>query len=522
MTRTLRWARAAHGAARRAASRAASRAAFSSGATALVLAAAQLAAPAIASAQGAGTAPVTLTIDQAVALARRNNPDYLATRNNRRSAAAETRSAYGALLPQVNASLSGQYQQGGQQFFSGVSLGSNTDVVQSQYNLGLTYRVNAGNFIAPRVQRANQAAVDADIAGAAENLSSTVRQDYLTALASAAQVELQDSLVANAALQLELAKAKAQVGSGTLLDVQRAEVALGQQQVQRLKARNQHDVDRLRLFQEMGVQQPDSVRLVSTLGINDTTPALPTLLMLAKQQNPGVVALRSREHVADLGVAKERTEYTPTLQISTGIGGYTYSYRDPNFLINQAKAQTQTAQQSCIATQEVRQAVGLSNTLSQCQSIVFTDQMAASIRDQNSAFPFSFTHAPRSVTASLSLPIFDGFAREQRMQEAVVQREDARYNVRSRELALTADVTAAYLTLETARQTVALQEQNAAKAKQELKFVQDQYAVGLATFVDLTTSRAAYAQAETDRINAVYDFHKAFAALESAVGRPLR
>ena len=103
---------------------------------------------------------MTLTIDQAVALARRNNPDYLATRNNRRSAAAETRSAYGALLPQVNASLSGQYQQGGQQFFSGVSLGSNTDVVQSQYNLGLTYRVNAGNFIAPRVQRANQAAVD--------------------------------------------------------------------------------------------------------------------------------------------------------------------------------------------------------------------------------------------------------------------------------------------------------------------------------------------------------------------------
>ena len=156
MTRTLRWARAAYGAARRAASRAA----FGSGATAVVLAAAQLGAPAIASAQGAGTAPVTLTIDQAVALARRNNPDYLATRNNRRSAAAETRSAYGALLPQVNASLSGQYQQGGQQFFSGVSLGSNTDVVQSQYNLGLTYRVNAGNFIAPRVQRANQAAVD--------------------------------------------------------------------------------------------------------------------------------------------------------------------------------------------------------------------------------------------------------------------------------------------------------------------------------------------------------------------------
>lgn len=512
MTRILRWG----GVARRAATVAAVTAAS---ATALTVTAGT------AGAQGTGApdaSPTALTIDQAVALARHNNPDYLATRNNRRSAAAETRAAYGALLPQVNASMSGQYQQGGQQFFSGVSLGANTDVMQSQYNVGLTYRVNAGNFIAPKVQRANAAAVDADIAGAGENLSSNVRQGYLTALASKAQVELQDSLVANAQVQLDLAKAKAQVGSGTLLDVQRAEVALGQQQVQRLQAQNQHDVDRLRLFQQMGVAEPEGVQLVSTFGINDTTPSLAALLALAKLQNPGVVALRSREHVADLNVARERTEYTPTLQLSTGVGGYTYSYRDPNFLVNQARAQTAAAQQSCVATQEVRQAVGLPNTLSQCGSIVFTDARAAQLRDQNSAFPFDFTHAPRSVTAQISLPIFDGFAREQRVQEAMVQREDARYSVRSRELALTADVTAAYLTLQTARRTVALQEQNAAKAKQDLKFAQDQYAVGLSTFVDLTTSRAAYAQAETDRINAIYNFHKAFAALESAVGRPLR
>ena len=33
---------------------------------------------------------------------------------------------------------------------------------------------------------------------------------------------------------------------------------------------------------------------------------------------------------------------------------------------------------------------------------------------------------------------------------------------------------------------------------------------------------AAYERAESDRINAIYDYHKAFAALESAVGRPLR
>jgi outer membrane protein len=466
--------------------------------------------------------PTMLTMDQAVALAHRNNPDFLTARNNRRNASAELRTAYGGLLPQLSASLAGQYQQGGQQFFNGVSLSANSDVMQSQYDIGLNYRINAATFITPKVQRANSAAVDADIAGASESLTATIKQDYLTALQSLAQAELQDSLVANARAQLELAQARSQVGTGTLLDVRRAEVALSQQQVAQLNARNQNEIDKLRLFQQMGVQQPPNVQLVSNLKVGDPLPALDSILSLAHRQNPGVVALRAREHVADLTVDRERTEYTPTLTLSTGVGGYTYQYRDPNFLVNQAEASTTSARSSCIATQEVRQAVGLPNTLAQCSTIQFTGEQAAQLRAQNSRFPFSFTPAPRSVSAQISLPIFDGFAREQRLQESEVTRENARYKVKSSELALNADITAAYLSLQTAQQTVALQEANAAKARQELDFVQNEYAVGLSTFIDLSTSRTAYAQAETDRINAIYSYHKAFAVLESAVGRPLR
>jgi len=467
------------------------------------------------------SAPV-LTMAQAVALATRNNPDFLATRNNRRNASLDERAAFGALLPKLSASLSGQYQQGGQQFFNGVSLSANSDVLQSQYDIGVQYSINAGSFIAPRVQRANSRAVDADIAGAASTLSALVKQDYLTALQSLAQAELQDSLVANAAIQLQLAQARQQVGTGTLLDVRRAEVALSQQKVTLLQQRNQNDIDKLRLFQQMGMDEPQDTRLVSDLKVGDPLPALDTILALARRQNPGVVALRARESVADLTVAREKTEYTPTLTLSTGLGGYTYQYRDPNFLVNQAQVSTANARSSCIATQEVRQAVGLSNTLPLCSSIQFTDADAAQLRSQNSQFPFSFTRAPASVSAQLSLPIFDGFSREQRVQEAQVAKENARYKEKSSELALNADIRAAYLSLETAQQTVALQQENAAKARTELDFVQNEYGVGLATFVDLTTSRTAYAQAETDRINAVYNYHKAFAALESAVGRPLR
>jgi len=88
--------------------------------------------------------------------------------------------------------------------------------------------------------------------------------------------------------------------------------------------------------------------------------------------------------------------------------------------------------------------------------------------------------------------------REQRLQEAMANRSDARYSVRAKELALTADVTAAYLTLQTAEKTVALQEQNAAKAKQELKLVQDRYRIGATTFIDVTEARATYERMRHD------------------------
>jgi outer membrane protein len=312
------------------------------------------------------------------------------------------------------------------------------------------------------------------------------------------------------------------VGSGTQLDVQRAEVALGLQQVAVLRARNQVEIQKIRLFQLMGTQQPPNVKLVSQFPVTPTAFNLQDLIASARTQNPGVVALRSREHVADLNVKREKGEYSPTLSLSTGVGGYTYGYSNSSFPVQQAAAQLDAARTSCIRTEEVRAALNLSNQLAECNAMAFTDAQAQAIRDSNSKFPFNFTKSPRSFTAMLSLPLFDGFSREQRLQEAMASRSDARYSVRSKELALTADVTAAYLTLVTAEKTVALQNQNSAKAKQELKLVQDRYRIGATTFVDLTEARATYERAESDRITAVYDYHKAFAALESAVGHPLR
>jgi outer membrane protein len=89
-------------------------------------------------------------------------------------------------------------------------------------------------------------------------------------------------------------------------------------------------------------------------------------------------------------------------------------------------------------------------------------------------------------------------------------------------LALTANVTSAYLSLTTAQKTAALQQENAAKAREELALAEARYQVGAASSLDVTDAVASFERAETDRINAVYSYQTAFAALEAAVGRPLR
>ena len=464
----------------------------------------------------------SLSLEDALSLAVRSNPTHQQTVNNRSTAGAALRASYGALLPSADFSVGSTYREGGQTIFNGAALGASADIMSSSYSLGLNYRLNAATLLEPRVQAANLEAVEADIAGSAEQLRAGIIQRYLTVLQSQASAALQDTLVATAEVQLQLAQARAAAGAATQLDVRRAEVELGQARVGALRARNQIEIDKLRLFQEMGVVQPPDVRLTSDFDVAPPAFSLDAVLDMAREANPGLNAMRYRERAASVRTRSAQSEYSPTLSVSTGWSGYTQQFTDDAYPIEQARMNTLQSRASCFTQDSLRVGAGLSTIGAQCAAIDFTTSDADRIRQQNSQYPFDFNKSPWSVSAQISIPIFDGLRREQRIQEAYAARSDARQNVRARELALTADVTAAYLTLTTAQQTVALQTENAAKAREELAFAEERYRVGATTFLDVTEARSSYERAESERITAVYDYHKAFAALENAVGRPLR
>jgi len=94
--------------------------------------------------------------------------------------------------------------------------------------------------------------------------------------------------------------------------------------------------------------------------------------------------------------------------------------------------------------------------------------------------------------------------------------------VRARGLQLETDVSGAYLTLQTTYQAIAIQDTNRTAAREQLQLATERYRVGSGTFFELLDAQVAALRAETEYVNAIYDYHKALATLEAAVGRPLR
>jgi outer membrane protein len=457
---------------------------------------------------------LTLTLDEAIALAERNNPQHLSTVDRRAVASWQRRSAYGALVPSVTAQFGTQYREGLQQLIAGQRFGAAPDQISSSYDIGVQAQYSGSTLLTPKMQSANVHAAEAAVAGSVQRLRTAVTQQYLNVLQQRARAAMQDTLLAAAQAQLTLARARADAGAVTPLDVRRAEVAVGQQEVALVQAANQAEIETLRLFQQMGVpQRADSVALTSQFTMTELTQSLDELLAQGRRINPALDEMRSREEAAQVAYRGAQTSYMPTLTLFSGIGGYTNQYTDQGFVLGQ---RTQAKRQQCLSDAEGQAAVDA------CDGVTLTPSESQQALAENRQFPFRFQRNPFSAGATLSIPVFNGFQREQRVQEAIAARNDARHNERAQELTLETEITTAFRNLGAARRTVALQERTAASAREAMRFAQERYRVGLNTFVDVAQARADRERAENDRIAAIYDYHRAYSALEAAVGGRIR
>jgi outer membrane protein len=488
---------------------------------ALLVASTPLAVPAQTPQPQQAGGPV-LTLEEAIQLALRNNPAHLQSTTGRARAGTAMRTAYGMLLPSVRTNFGLGFRAGGTETFAGQQFGAASDQLSSSYGLNVSLGYSAGTFLEPRRASANLSAAEASVNASAQATRARVVDQYLLALQAQASAALADTLLINLQAQLELNRARQQVGAATTLEVRQAEVQVGRQQVALLTARNQVEIQTLILFQQIGVQKPEGVRLVTSFPMTEPALQLDELLTMAHSANPSLGAARERESATNVGVLIARSRWLPTVGFNANWAGFTQKVTSLNGQLADLQASIAGQRRSCYTTDSIRVGAGLAPVGGDCNRFTFTPEMGDVLRAANDRYPFDFTKNPFQYSIGISLPIFDNFQREQQIQEAQYQRNDARYQRRAEELRIDTEVTTAHRQLTTAYQTVRLNEQNQQAAREALELAQTRYRVGATTFVDVTQQRSAYEQAATDLINSIYAFHRAYAVLEAAVGRPLR
>jgi outer membrane protein len=471
----------------------------------------------------------TMTLAEAIALARRNNPDYLAQQNDAGVADWAVREAYGALLPGASVSTSFGWQGAGTPrfgIFTGddFGIGETTSYYSSSYSLGLNYRLTGASLLAPRQEKANRRATEATIDAAGSALDRAVTTQYLTVLRAQDGVTLARAELERARENLKFAEARVQVGAAIALETKQAQVETGRAEVALLQAENAVQVELHRLMQQIGVPLERAVTLTSTFSVIQLPFTQQDLITMAAEQNPELRSARARADASASTVRMARSAYLPSLNVSAGWSGFTRQAANDDFLVQQAMDQVDSQVASCQLLNQISSGLlrPLPGTPADCSAFTLTPEQEARIRASNQVFPFDFTREPLGISLSLSLPIFQGFSRERQIEEAKAFRSDAEHRLRAEQLRIRTEVTTGYLATVTAQKSVALEEGNRQLADEQLAVARERYRVGVGTFLELREAETVKARADRAYLNAVYEFQLALSGLENAVGRPLR
>lgn len=467
------------------------------------------------------TPPTALSLEEAVSMARQNNPGLLAQQNDLGVARWQVRSAQLDFLPNASASQSFGYTAPGEQRFGAVGFGERPSYYSSSYNVGVTLDINGSKLLQPAVARANQRATVQRIEGTEANLRANVAQQYLTVLQARDNVAQAEREVARTGEHVRLAQARLDVGAGTQLDVRRAEVQQGQAEIRLIQAQNAQATATLALGQLMGVPLQPGVQLSSEFATFQPQWQPEQLAQRALQNNPNLLAARASAAASGTGVRQAQSAYLPSLRFSTGITGSVYHASDLDPLIDQ-QLNTGTFAQ-CQQQNQIRQMAGLeSQTCLDPVNPAARDLVRQRVESTNPSWPFDYTRQPLAASVTISLPIFTGLNRQVQVAQARANAADARFQVRAQELQLQTDVGTALRNLETAYRTAEIQERVRATAAEELRLAQERFRFGAASSVEVTDAQTNLAEAERAQIDAVYNFHKSLAALEALAGEPLR
>ena len=415
--------------------------------------------PAPQAAHSVGDTIPVVSLAEALESAAHVDPNYVAALRQVGDAAWVRRSAWSAfLLPSVNFQWS-LSQFSPEQF----NIGTNavTDRLTT-FALSGSYDVFRGGAKFHELSGAG-AAVDGAAAGELQARYQTAlatESDYYDVIAQRQLLTVSEERVRRATEQLSVARARVLSGAAVQTDSLQLLLELTRAQVDELVQRSALTISRLQLGRRIGRDGPVDAAQPDTARFRELPLSLSSAVDEATRTSPGLLVAQAQQRLAESAFKTERASYLPRLTLFGTWQGFDED------LIPDATNRT-------------------------------------------------------VIGASLSLPLFDGGARELRVFRAGTARRVADAAAADARRAAARDVTEAYETHTTARAASVLAERGVTVARENLRVQTERYTGGATTIIELITAQVDLAEAEAGLVQARFATRLALAGIEAILGRRL-
>jgi outer membrane protein TolC len=405
--------------------------------------------------------PDSVSLDQAIQLALAASPQTVRAAGDVTVAEAGQRSAFGAWLPALSVSAGSSFAPRNTISSGGGAVSEVNDSYDAR--LSASYEVFTGGR-----RGAERRQADAGLVSAEANLRDqhfaivlTTQQTFLDVLRATDLIEVSRARVERAQEALETAIQRQQLGSATQSDALRARIELNSARETLLTAEAQSQDATFNLGRLVGADGPVAARVAAPVAATPLSMTRDQIVALAVSQSPAVQTAQAAASTAGAGAEVARAQYLPSVSMSAGYGWQ---------------------------NQQLSLTTGVTNW---------------------------------SVGVSINYPLFNGFAREESMQRAEVQRAVAEVELADAERFARVQAENSLRAITLAEERIGLSEEAAVAAAEDLRVQQERYVRGASTILDLLASQTSLVEAQTNLIGARYDYQIARATLESLLGSSL-
>ena len=402
----------------------------------------------------------TYTVEKAVALARKQNPEIAVAAKQIEAAHGGVVEARSGVLPSViSTGLLRTIQRQEQSRLRSDDYNASVRVIQNLYTGGAVPSQRAIARLTEEKRRLEYQAL-------VNRVSMDVRIAFYDVLLNRAKIHVQEQAVA--VLQEELTTQKERFAAGMVgaLNVSRAEVALANEQPELIDAQTRLENSHLQLSQLIGFDlrsssAPLRFEVAGDLQYHSRRPDLSECLAHADATRPEVKAAELNIEIENQQINLDRSETRPRVEAFAGYE--VYSEQDP--------------------------LVGP-----------------------------EFNHG-YIVGVNAVWHIFDGYATRGRIQATSARRDAATQILEATRRSVAADVRSAFLDLQQADRVLESETRNVQEADQSLEIAKGNLSAGLGTQLDILQAASDVTRTRTTRLHAFYLHNVALARLARACAR---